>query len=87
MDGPASTGHVTLENVMFAPLVLGGKAVGLLGLANKPGGFSEEDATLADAFSEFAALGLLNSRTLESLEHGEERFGPCSRPRMMQSSA
>jgi PAS domain S-box-containing protein len=67
-------GHVSLENVLFAPLILAGKTVGLLGLANKPGGFSEEDAGLAFAFAEFAALGLLNSRTLESLEHGEERF-------------
>jgi PAS domain S-box-containing protein len=67
-------GHVTLENVMFAPLILAGKAVGLLGLANKPGGFTDEDARLCAAFAEFAALGLLNSRTLESLEHSEERF-------------
>ena len=32
--------HVSLENVLFAPLVIEGKAVGLLGLANKPGGFN-----------------------------------------------
>ncbi len=67
-------GHVTLENVLFAPLVIGGKAVGLLGLANKPGGFSKHDARIATGFSEFASVALFNSRTLESLEHSEERF-------------
>jgi PAS domain S-box-containing protein len=67
-------GHVTLENVLFAPLVIDGKAVGLLGLANKPGGFTEHDARIAAGFSEFASVALFNSRTLESLEHSEERF-------------
>jgi PAS domain S-box-containing protein len=67
-------GHVMLENVLFAPLVIDGKAVGLLGLANKPGGFTEHDARIATGFSEFASVALLNSCTLESLEHSEERF-------------
>jgi len=67
-------GHVRLENVLFAPMVMRGKAVGLLGIANKAGGFNENDARLASAFGELAAIALLNSRTLESLENSEERF-------------
>jgi PAS domain S-box-containing protein len=67
-------GHVVLENVLFAPLVISDRAVGLLGLANKPGGFTVHDARIAAGFSEFASVALLNSRTLESLEHSEERF-------------
>jgi PAS domain S-box-containing protein len=67
-------GHVVLENVLFAPLVIDNCAVGLLGLANKPGGFTEHDARIAAGFSEFASVALLNSRTLKSLEHSEERF-------------
>ena len=31
-------GHVRLENVLFAPLMLREKVVGVLGIANKPGG-------------------------------------------------
>ena len=67
-------GHVRLENVMFAPLMVEGKAVGLLGLANKQGGFDDNDARSAAAFAEFTSIGLINSLTLESLEHSEERF-------------
>ncbi len=67
-------GHVRLENVMFCPLLLDNRAVGLLGLANKPGGFNDYDAATAATFTEFTALGLLNNRMLESLEHSEERF-------------
>jgi PAS domain S-box-containing protein len=67
-------GHVAPDNVLFAPLVIDGQAVGLLGLAHKPGGFDEEDARMATAFGELAAIALRNSRTLESLEESEERF-------------
>jgi len=67
-------GHVTLENVVFAPLVIAGKAVGLIGLANKPGGFTENDASLVSAMGEFASVALRNSRTVESLTNSEERY-------------
>ena len=53
-------GHVTLDNVLFAPLKIGGKAQGLIGLANKPGGFTENDSRMITAFSEFAAIALRN---------------------------
>ena len=68
------TGHVALDNVLFAPLILEGKAVGLLGLANKLGGFTEDDARMATAFGELAAIALFNSRTLENLEKTEREL-------------
>jgi PAS domain S-box-containing protein len=67
-------GHAKIDNVLFAPLTINGIVVGLLGLANKPGGFSESDVHLASAFGELAAIALLNSRTLEALQANEERF-------------
>jgi len=67
-------GHVRLENVIFAPLIIEEKAVGLLGLANKQGGFTEKDAMIASMFGELAAIALHNSGTLESLESSEKRF-------------
>ncbi len=67
-------GHARLDNVLFAPLVIEGKAQGLLGLANKQDDFTDDDATLAAAFAENAAIALQNARLLESLKIGEERF-------------
>lgn len=67
-------GHVRLKNVLFAPLVIGEKAVGLLGLANKPGGFTESDARTAASFGGLAALALLNSRNLERLAASEKKY-------------
>jgi len=68
------TGHVTIDNVLFAPLMIEGKALGLLGLANKPGGFTENDAHLASGFGELAAISLFNSRIWESLQHSEASY-------------
>ncbi len=67
-------GHASLDNVLFAPLAIKGVVVGLLGLANKPDGFTEVDARIASAFAELVAIALFNSRTLESLVTSEERF-------------
>ena len=67
-------GHVKLRNVMFAPLVIDGKTVGLMGMSNKPGDFNENDARLAKAFGELAAVALRNSLTLERLETEQERY-------------
>ncbi|MFA5801974.1 MAG: SpoIIE family protein phosphatase [Thermoleophilia bacterium] len=67
-------GHARLDNVLFAPLIINSKAVGLLGIANKPGGFSDHDARLAAAFGELVSVSLKNDRMFESLEKSEERF-------------
>jgi PAS domain S-box-containing protein len=67
-------GHVNLESVLFAPLRINGKTVGLLCLANKPGGFDDRDVRLAGAFGELTALGLSRTRAIESLARSEERF-------------
>lgn len=67
-------GHAKLLNVLFAPLLLDGQAVGLIGLANKPGGFTDNDARLAAAFADHAAIALQNSRSLEALRESEVRY-------------
>ncbi len=71
-DMPA--GHVRLDNALFAPLAINGKVQGVLGLANKSGGFTDNDDRLVSAFAELAAVSLRNSRTLDSLEENEKRL-------------
>lgn len=67
-------GHIKIENVLYAPLFIDGKVVGLLGLANKQGGFNQNDIRMLLPFSELAAISLYNSRTLELLKKSEDRF-------------
>ena len=66
-------GHVLLRNALFAPLIIDKKTVGVIGIANKPGGFNEHDANIAVAFGEIASVALMNSRVLEKLEELVEK--------------
>lgn len=56
-----------LRNILFAPLIVDGNAVGVMGIANKPSPFDEQDCQLAMAFSEFASIALVNSRNNDKL--------------------
>ncbi|MDP4128502.1 MAG: PAS domain S-box protein, partial [Bacillota bacterium] len=67
-------GHVRIDNVLYAPLMLNNKVIGFLVLGNKPGGFSDNDTELISVFCELIAIVLHNNQTLESLKASEERF-------------
>jgi signal transduction histidine kinase len=67
-------GHVQLNNVMFAPLTIEQKVVGVIGLANKSSGFTERDREMAMAFGEIASVALANSRMLGMLEANEKEL-------------
>jgi len=55
-------GHVQLQNVLFAPLVIEDVSVGLLGFANKSKDFDPEDRRIASSFAKLAALALYHSK-------------------------
>jgi len=65
--GQTPARHVVLHNVMFVPLNLEGKTVGIMGLANKQNDFNQEDAEIASVFGDLAAIALENSRYIELL--------------------
>ena len=56
------------QSALFAPILIADEAVGLLGLVDKPEGFSAADSRLAEVFAEMAAGAMLNSRTVNGLE-------------------
>lgn len=62
-------GHMRLDNVLFAPLIIEQKAVGLIGLANKEGGFTQRDVDFVTVISGIGAVALRNSRNLETLRY------------------
>lgn len=63
-----------LDNVLFTPLQVRGKTVGVMGMFNKPGGFIEPEANLAAGFTELAAIALVNMRDREALRQSEEKY-------------
>ncbi len=72
-------GHVAMQNVLFAPLIIDNKAVGLIGLANKPTDFTENDRYIISAFGELASIALYNSRTRDELIQAKERADESDR--------
>jgi signal transduction histidine kinase len=60
-------GHVALKNVLFAPMIVGDEPKGLIGLANKPGGFTDEDAEIAMSYAGIAAIALQSSEMIEKI--------------------
>ncbi len=67
-------GHVELRNVLFAPLTIDHKVVGVIGLANKPTDFTADDAKIAHAFGNLAAIALDRVRKESALRESERRF-------------
>lgn len=72
--GVLPAGPPTLDNALFTPLQVGGKTVGVMGMFNKAGGFSEPEANLAAGFTEFAAIALVNMRAREAVRQSEEKY-------------
>ena len=67
-------GHVPLESVMIVPLNFNGKTKGLMGLANKPGGFTNDDLRIAALFGDYAALALRDAQWQEAIEDRERKY-------------
>jgi len=66
-------GHVMLKNVLFAPLMIDKKTVGLIGLANKPTDFTARDVRIVTAFGELASIALNNSINKSELIKAKEK--------------
>ncbi len=48
-------GHVELGNALLVPLLVAGELIGIIALANKPGGFSDEDQDRLESLARFIA--------------------------------
>ncbi len=67
-------GHMILENVLFAPLNIENKTVGVIGIANKPGGFNEQDVHISESLGDLAALALTYAKSQWQQKNSEELF-------------
>jgi signal transduction histidine kinase len=79
--------HLFLEelgissNVAFAPLRTDAGALGVLCVADKPGGFDADDRAALESFSDQAALLLRNARLYDELQKSYERLRDAQRKR------
>ncbi|HEY3348505.1 MAG TPA: HAMP domain-containing sensor histidine kinase [Thermoanaerobaculia bacterium] len=69
------------ENVVLAPLRAESGILGVLGVADKPGGFDAEDQAAIEGYADQAALLLRNARLYEELQKSYERLRDAQRNR------
>jgi PAS domain S-box-containing protein len=67
-------GCPVMDNVMYAPLIVEGRPLGLIGLMNKADGFDDNDVQITKAFADLASIALMNGFSREMLESSESRF-------------
>ncbi|MEL4305424.1 PAS domain S-box protein [Methanococcoides sp. LMO-2] len=67
-------GHMDLPNVLFTPLRIEGKTLGLMGFSYKDGDFNENDALLAKTFGDYLAISLNNKINLDLINKSEELY-------------
>ena len=72
-------GHITLQNVLFAPIVIEQIPVGLLGFANKSKDFDHDDIRIASSFAQLAALALSNSKAWQVMKRKPGRHKKTDR--------
>jgi len=66
--------HIKIDNLLFAPLKIRNKIIGIIGIANKADNFTTKDEKMLTAIGELTSVALHNSLTIESLRHSEEKF-------------
>lgn len=67
-EPPPPGGRSDPQSALLAPIVIAGDVAGLLGLVNRPGGFTAANSRIAEVFAEMAAVAMLGSRTVNGLE-------------------
>jgi PAS domain S-box-containing protein len=67
-------GHPPLHAFMGVPLIQDGRAVGMIGLANRKGGYRPDDLEAAQALAPAILQALSNKRAENALRKSEQRF-------------
>jgi signal transduction histidine kinase len=76
-DSSKSNGNrpAKIRNAVVAPILMGeGGVAGLVGLLDKPGGFSRSDGKLAEALAEMAAAAMGRSLSLNRMDQSRRRL-------------
>jgi PAS domain S-box-containing protein len=67
-------GHPPLSSFLGAPLIQGGKTIGMVGLANRRGGYCHEDLKALESLGGAMVQALMNFNARRALRESEERF-------------
>ncbi len=66
-------GHPTIESYLSAPAIVGNEVVGMLAVANREGGFGDDQRAIVESLAASAALVVKASRSEQTLKKSEEK--------------
>ncbi|GGB16622.1 hypothetical protein GCM10011380_02640 [Sphingomonas metalli] len=72
--GGAPDRHPPIDNFLGVPLTRGGRTIGMIGLANRPGGFREWDRDAIEEMAPAIVQALFSKRAEEALRTSEVRY-------------
>ena len=67
-------GHPPLKAFLGTPLICNGKTIGMIGLANREGGYRKGDVETIEALAHAIVLIIMRKRAEEELRKSEERY-------------
>lgn len=67
-------GHPPLRAFLGVPLIRGNRRIGMIGMANKPGGFGDADLRALETLAPTIVRALLGKRAEVALQESESRF-------------
>ncbi|MCP4728356.1 MAG: PAS domain S-box protein, partial [bacterium] len=73
-SGGIPEGHVSLENFLSVPVMIGNELVGQIAIANSEKGFSDDDLAAVERIAELYAIAIQNIRIEEARQNSEQRY-------------
>jgi PAS domain S-box-containing protein len=68
------TGHPPLESFLGVPLIREGRSIGMIALANRPGGYTPSEQESVETLAPVIVEAFMRKRAEEALRASEERF-------------
>jgi len=72
--GRKPEGHPPIDSFLATPIKVGDEVLGMIALANRPGGFTEREQREAETFANTAALALRMARSEQERQLAEEQL-------------
>ncbi len=71
---PLPDGHIKIDNFLSVPCIIEDKIAGLVALANKPGGYTEDDLRIVERFAQLVVLTISAHRAEEASKKSAARY-------------
>lgn len=66
--------HVTINNYLSVPAIIGDKLVGQISLANSESGYTDKDLAAIERFADLYAISIIRKLSEEAVQENEEKY-------------